>query len=271
MATTKLTELVYARYNPEAGHWYALDGRVVESVPGSKGDKMVSPSLRNAVKYNLRPGVTSISGPFDKPYLREWWGGIVYDAAMSLPVIENEPDDKRKDRVLADAQSISDKAREIGQQIHAFLNRYYAERALPDTEAGVNAVHAIDEWLTCLDATDIRGEVGGCCDRFGGTRDLDFRVDTRPCITDFKTVEDDKLDGYKPYEENGYQLAGYEELAGYLDARWWNVAIGRKTGRAVPVEWTEKDKTKCRAVWRHLVPVWQLRNKWNERIGGQSE
>src|SRR5512137_155708 len=137
------TELQYARYNPEAGHWYSNDGRVVELVPDAKGEKMVKPDKRHARKFDLGPGVTGVAGILAKDGLNRWLIEQAIDAAITLPAIENEPADARKKRIYDDYEAQSADAREKGTAIHAALNRYYDTRELPDCEVHANAVHAV--------------------------------------------------------------------------------------------------------------------------------
>lgn len=271
--TTKLTEISTVRFAPESGHWYTLDGKVVDAVPGADGRKMVKPDIRHARKFGLVPGVTTITRQLKSEGLDKWKQKQLLLAALTLPRIENEPLDFFATRVVDDFTQQASAAADLGTKLHAALNRYFLERLLPDYEAAVNAVHAVDEWLRELGATDIRGEVGFCVPgQFGGTADLTFRLGPITCVADSKTVEDTKLTKYEPYDENGWQLAGYGRGLGLLPSdRYFNIGIGRGSGLIAVSEWSLEDMTANFTAFGHLLALWQIRNKWTANKEDRSE
>jgi hypothetical protein len=260
--TTKLTELSYARFAPESGHWYSADGKVVDAVPSADGKKMVKPDRRHAKKFGLVVGTTTVSNQLKAAGLDYFKQQQLLMAAMTLPVLPNEPDEMRAMRILADAEAQAEAAANVGTLMHAALNRYFCEGLLPDNEPACNAVHAVDAWLRVLGATEIKGEVGFANADYGGTADLTFRIGPMLGVADFKTVEDAKLTNWKPYDSHGWQLAGYGKgLGGVPSDRYWNIAIGRGSGLIAPYEWP--DMTDNFEAFGLLLRLWQIRNKWN--------
>lgn len=260
----KLTELSYARFNPESGHWYSADGKVVDAVPSADGKKMVSPDIRHARKFGLVPGVTTITRQLRAPALDNWKAEQLLMAALTLPERDNEPLEIRAARIIKDYEAQAEAAALAGTRLHAALNRYFCERLLPDYEAAVNAAHAVDGWLRELGATEIKGEVGfAVAGQYGGTADLTFRVGPVLVVADFKTVEDKKLTGWQPHDNHGWQLAGYSKgLGGVPSDRYFNIAIGRGSGLATFYEWSQSDMTANFEAFDHLLRLWQIRNRW---------
>jgi hypothetical protein len=225
---------------------------------------MRAPELPDAREYGLVAGVTTLTRQLRAAGLEQWKVKQLLLAALTLPHIENEPLDLRAERILLDYEAQADAAAQAGTRLHAALNRYFCERLLPDYDAAVTAVHGVDEWLRGLGATDIKGEVGFCVPGlYGGTADLTFRLGPLLAVTDFKTVEDIKLTGYKPYDENGWQLAGYGRgLGGTPTDRYFNIGIGRGSGLIAVSEWTQENMERNFEAFDLLLRLWTNRNKW---------
>jgi hypothetical protein len=261
--TAKFTDVIIERFNPESGHWYDAQGRVVKQVPSAKGDKMCEPTIRHLAKFDLAPGVTSINRQVKAEGLERWKRHQLLLASLTLPRHANEPDDAFAVRVMEDYEAEGAKAADAGTAMHAAINRYYAERELPDTDAACTACHWIDEWLRGMGATDIQGEFGfRCGNLYGGTVDLRFRLGALAGYVDFKTVEDKNVDGYEPYEHHGWQLAGYGAGTGGVPSdRYWNIAIGRQTGKCMAYEWPQDDMRRNFQAFGLLLRLWQIRNR----------
>jgi hypothetical protein len=257
--TDKLVPVV-AEFAPEGGHWYNTDGKVVELVPDAKGKRLIPPDIRHARKLGLVPGVTTVTSQLRNERIVRYRIEQVLDAYGTLPRLTNEPEDSFRARVVVDADQHKVDAIDLGNLFHAQLHRYFAKRILPDTEAGVTAVHQVDDWLRDMGARDLDCERGFCLPgKFGGKPDLRFvGSDDFPCIVDYKTIEDDKLAGWrKPYPEHGWQLAGYRVGLGWPDTtRLINVAIGRTSGACKWYEWTAAEKAKNARIFNRLLGLW---------------
>lgn len=262
---TRFTEPQFARFNPEAGHWYDSAGRVVEAVPSADGKKMVRPDIRHARKLGLVPSVTAIVGQLKAAGLEVWKLQQLLEASLTLPTIANEPLEMRAARIISDYKEQADSAAQQGTRLHAAINRYYCEGLLPDFEVGCNAVHAIDEWRRGLGLTDVKGEVGFCLPElcYGGTADFTARLGADMVLVDFKSVDDKRLTKYRPYDENGYQLAGYAPGVGATrHDHWYNIAIGRGSGLIAVHQWSQEDIDTSIEAFGLLLRLWQIRNSW---------
>lgn len=270
--STRYTDVLTERFAPEGGRWYGPDAKVVSMVPSAKGDKLIKPKITHAAKFNLVPSVTHVLSQVRKEGFERWEKHQLLLAALTLPRGEGEPLEAFAVRVTEDWETQGKKARDAGAELHAAIDRYYADRILPDTEVGCTAVHWIDEWLRGMNATEIEGEYGFVVPgQYGGTIDCRFLIDGRRNYVDWKTVEDKVLDDYEPYEHHGWQLAGYGAGTGGTPAdRYWNVAIGRQSSRCVPYEWAFK-RSKAKDMpgmvenfdaWGHIFNLWQIRKGW---------
>lgn len=255
----------------EAGRWYNAKGEVVELVPSltaseaAKG-KVVKPSIKHAKHYGLVPSVTSIIRQMDKPGLTAWKLAGLLEASLTLPRIENEPLETFASRVLDDAGEQADKAADEGKAMHAAVESYFLTGKLPSTEIAFRACTEIDHWLSEHGYKVKAAERGFANVTFGGTPDLLLDGGGLDVLADIKTLEF-KGDGYKPYPENGWQLAGYGIGLGHLPSveQAYNIGIDRRTGECRFHQWTEEAHKENYEAFRALLLLWQIRNHWSPR------
>ena len=121
-----MTELPQPKIvEPEGGHWYSLDGRLIETVPSADGKKQVKCTLRHARKLQLAPGVTTITGSCDKPQLTRWKMEQVAIAACTLTRQVGETDESWQKRLLEESGKISKESRDEGTIIHKSIQHNF--------------------------------------------------------------------------------------------------------------------------------------------------
>ena len=279
----------HAEHAGEGGHWYDPATRqLVTGVPDAKGKRLVKPTLVHARKFGLVPGATTIANLLKSPGLTYYREDSLLDAALTLPVIANEPADTRKRRVRDDAEAHATHARNEGTVIHTVLHRYAEDHDLMDydklQQLYANVVKPVEmpdlHWLykACGEVGRIERELGGrgvhvvACEQgfatheFGGTIDRLWQFpDGSRAIVDFKGIEPSKLVKYHPYDEYGYQLAGYGFGLGWTPVdRYFNIAIARGLGLCAVYEWRPAKMVQNFAMFRALLHVWQVKNRWEE-------
>lgn len=129
MSDTLIFEpLVLTDTASEGGHWYTEDGRLVEAVRTSKGEYR-KPTLRDARKFNLAPGVTTIIGSASAPSLTRWLQRQAILAALTLPRRADESEADWMARVEIDMGATARAAAEEGTRIHAALECHFDARS----------------------------------------------------------------------------------------------------------------------------------------------
>lgn len=202
-----MAEPIIAERASVAGHWYDKEGNPVYEVIGNNGKKR-NTNLGDARKLGLLPSVTSIMNCAAKPGLQSWKDNQMIMACLTLPRIENEPEEAYIARIKRDADAHSAEARERGTLVHAFVQQGF-EGAKLEGEAlefyqsaleTVNAECGKQRW-NC--------EVSFATYRYGGKIDLI----SSEYLIDIKTTEK-SLDGIKTWDEHAQQLAAYDRNKG---------------------------------------------------------
>jgi len=239
-------------YTSESGHYYAQDGSPAYTQPNkSKGGDRPT-TLRDAMKLDLVPSVTTILNVAAKPQLERWKANQIMMAALTLPQVEGESLKDFESRIWADANAQSNEARDKGTEIHGYIEAYFETGAYADNPYVIGVVSALDlsfgnqEWKAEKSFASPLG--------FGGKIDLY----SDGVVVDYKTK--DKLDFKKPmtYPENLMQLSAYRKGLELPNAKTANVFIQRDLidGKAsVKVEIHEEDywdRFEC------LLTYWQL-------------
>lgn len=190
-----------ADYATEGGHWYAKDGTPAYTVIGKDGKERPT-TLRDARKLKLLPSVTSIMGLAAKPGLTNWIIDQHILACLTLPNIDGEAEADYIKRLKEDAKAQSEKARENGTRIHAWIEQGFSGDIPPE---GVpyfqSALKTIEQ--DCGDC-EWFPEKSFAAHGYGGKIDLHNDA----YLIDVKTTEKD-LSNIKTWDEHAMQLAAY--------------------------------------------------------------
>jgi hypothetical protein len=191
-----------ADYASESGHWYQKDGTPCYSIIGKNGKERPT-TLRDARTTNLVPSVTTILSVAAKPGLINWMVDQGILAALTMPRLENEPEETYIARIKADSKAQAKKAAERGTQIHGWV-----EKGFLGLEVGEGKPFYESARKTLLEAcgeVEWKAEKSFATDRYGGKVDLhsnEYVVDVKSTEKDLKTI--------KTWDEHALQLSAYD-------------------------------------------------------------
>jgi hypothetical protein len=237
----------------ENGHWYTKDGTPAYTTIGKTGER--STTLRDARKLGLLPSVTTINGLLSKAGLDTWKQQQVLLAALTLPRMENEPEQEWLSRVMQDSKATGREAAERGTAIHAVIEAYFDQVYMPEKPAYLDAINsalknAFGEQLW-LSEKSFGHPLG-----FGGKCDL---MAKSGFVVDFKTKETD-LDKVDVYFEHEMQLAAYREGFGLPTARCAIIFVNGTTNQVKLIEVEEQKLQNSWECFQHLLRVYQIKN-----------
>lgn len=101
-------------------HWYKPDGTPCHQVPTKDGKGMRAVNLRWDRSLRLLPSVTNVISIKAKPALENYKIEQALMAAITLPRLNEEPEDKFMERVIVDMGEHSRKAAAFGTRIHKY-------------------------------------------------------------------------------------------------------------------------------------------------------
>jgi len=252
----------------ESGHWY--DAKTAEpryTVPNkSKPGEFRATTIRDAKANGYVPSVTTITRAcLPAPGLEMWKMDQTIMSALTLPVIEGETLEDRKERIKTDAKEQATKAAEFGTNVHTAIERFMAGQTVePEFEPFcIAALAELEKEIPGFTLEKCEAErsfvhsslpYGGKVDLH--SRDLNF-------VLDFKTKSFGPTDKVQPYDEQFIQLAAYKEgLSMLLSARVLNVFISTTTPGLVRI--VEHDPAKHEKWWsafKSMFETWQIL-KW---------
>lgn len=256
----------------EGGHWYDRHGNLVETVTKAKGGAK-APTLREARKLDLAPGVTTIIRSAAAPGLETWKRNQSILAALTLTRQPEETDAAYLARVAADADAQAKVAREEGTRIHAALELAYSGKPFDDAyKQHVEAVSALVADITGYDERWLPEK--GVASVWGYGTKVDLH--SEKWVLDFKGTDGDqaRLDKLKIYDEHKMQLAaGREALAPRSEewkpgqvqssARCAIVYVSRThPGAVAAIEVTQQELAQGRCMFAYLLQFWQSKNNW---------
>lgn len=213
----------------DGSHWYYPDGQSCYELPKKDGSGTKVPTLADARKLNLIPGVTSILKLLHKQALVEWLIEQAVLAVVTTPRSPDEGTDAFIDRVLRQ-QRVQDeeaqRARDKGTEIHdalemAFLGKI--DDVNPDIVPWIRP--AFDDLR--MRGTLVASEINVVGHGYAGRVDLIQRDNASEelMIWDFKSTK--KLPKDAPWTEHRLQLSAY--------ARAYSEEVFKKFGKVIPI------------------------------------
>lgn len=120
----------------EGGHWYTRGGEQIDTVQAKNGNAR-RPTVRDARKHGWLPGCTTIVKCAAAPALTMWQAKETVRACAELgppmmtiadgkPMMVETFEDYRR-RVAARVAAITDRARDIGTEVHGNFSRYVSD------------------------------------------------------------------------------------------------------------------------------------------------
>jgi len=226
-------------------------------VTGANGNQRDT-TLRDARKLNLFPSVTGILDLIAKPALTNWLIDQNILAALTIPRVDGESDEKLCRRIKHDGREEGKAAAQVGTDIHDAIERVWCGvDAVVYREIALEAVVAIRDY-TQDDVWNTETSVVG--DGYGGKVDLH---NEHYCI-DYKTknitdeVWEKSLTDKPPklaYDEHCMQLSAYDKALGGWGRKLVNVFVDRTIpGRVIIHEWDVNMYDR----FELLVKFWQL-------------
>lgn len=241
----------------EGGHWYDRQGRLIETVPGSKGDP-VRPDIRHARKFDLAPGCTTIIRAAHREQLVQYRERQVLMAALTLSRLPGESDDGFVDRVLRDSKEHAKQAAEQGSDVHGRIERRVAG------DPWVLAADLELQRLTGVPLSKWLSEVP-CVSEFGFATKSDLHYcdaqDATAWVVDVKT-KDGTLGDLRLWDEHYQQLAATRQALGLPRARCAIVFVSRTEPQAIAIEADEPDLRDGWECFRCLLGYWQAKNRY---------
>lgn len=251
----------------ESWHWYNEGGTPVWDVPSADGKSKINPTLREARKFGLLPGVTGVNKQLANPFLESWKQENAIKFAFANPVKPGESLEDYIRRVSWLADSVGRDAAEAGKLIHKDVEEFFLEGTYPVAAASKRAVDTIAGWLKAEGYTKFTPEAsfGVRAKGYGGRVDLlAQRDDESAAVLDFKTCDIVKI--RTPYDSWGYQLAAYKSGLGLHPAsRVISVPIDRGTGETKFMEWGEAEQESNLRIFQYTFELWCLRKNYDPR------
>ena len=241
-------------------HWYTSTGEPMHWVTGANGNQRDT-TLRDARKLNLFPSVTGILDLIAKPALTNWLIDQNILAALTIPRVDGESDEKLCRRIKHDGREEGKAAAQVGTDIHDAIEKMWKGESVKPEDYGAiahEAIHAIIDHTQEADFWTAETTVVG--DGYGGKVDLH---NEHYCI-DYKTknitdeVWEKSLTDKPPklaYDEHCMQLSAYDKALGGWGRKLVNVFVDRTIpGRVIIKEWDVNMYDR----FELLVKFWQL-------------
>lgn len=244
----------------ESAHWYAQDGSPQYERTAKNGNQRAT-TLADARKENLVPSVTTILKVAARPSLEIWIQNQILLAALTLPRLDNEPEDAWVKRVVEDSKQHAKQSAEFGTAVHAAAQGYYEGESIPADLFNIvmPAITAIKDKYGAPEWQAERSFAHPL--RFGGKTDLS----ASGIVIDFKTKAFTEADIKKglSYDEHMMQLAAYRVGLGLEGATCANVFISTTTPGLVHIdEYSPDDLIRAWAMFLNLLSYWKLKNKF---------
>lgn len=269
MTNSKESLFRYASRAAEAGHWYDPVRRVlVYGVPSADGSRTIAPTLREARKFGLLPGITKIISMLERPMLTRWKRRQSILSALTLPRGPDQSEAEWLAAVEADADEHAAQAAARGTEIHAAIQAAVELRPYPDDLQPF--VAAVDQHLLLTYGCGIgsgsgwESEVVAIGDDYATKADMLHRE--RRWLLDFKSTESEEP---ALYDDHHMQLAATRAALGMHDLRCAIVFVHRTDpDKVVSVAANPADLDRGLSMFRCLLSLWQIRNSYFP-VGGR--
>jgi hypothetical protein len=245
----------------ESNHWYAKDGKPAYSVMGANG-KERSTTLRDARKMNLVPSVTTIIKSAASPSLEMWKLNQMMLAALTLPRVDNEPEEEFIARIQRDSKEHAKMAAERGTAVHTAVESMYSgvmHAEFADHQAGVYREIEKEFGVTEFQPEKAFAHELG----YGGKLDLFTpNYQDRGLVIDIKTKEFSDPSKVAGYDEHMMQLAAYRVGVDLPNADCANVFVSVTVpGLVVINKWSQEDLARGWEMFNGLLTYWQAKNQ----------
>jgi hypothetical protein len=239
----------------ESTHFYTREGKPAYTVEAKAGHQRPT-TVRDARKLGLVPSVTTVIRCAAAPGLEYWKTQQAILAALTLPRLQDEPEESYLSRILSDSKEQARKAAARGTEIHAAIQGHYegkppAEEFWPHVRG---AVAEVEKWMKGpWTAERSFSHVMG----FGGKVDLSHQW----AVLDFKSKEFGPDDDLRTWDEQGMQIGAYRE--GLLTPRAKGAIVyvsATHPGLAKLIEIPEEELQKGWKCFYSLLHFWQAKN-----------
>jgi hypothetical protein len=243
----------------ESLHWYGRDGSPQYTVTAKNGNPRAT-TLADARKMNLVPSVTTIIKSAASPGLEAWKLNQMLLAALTLPRIENEPEEEFVQRIVKDSKEHAKMAAERGSAVHSAIESMYSgvmHSDYAEHQAGCYRAIELEYGITEFQPEKAFAHEFG----FGGKVDL-FSREGNGVVLDVKSKEFSDPTKVQGFDEHMMQLAAYRMGLDLPDARCANVFVSVTVpGLVVVKEWSQEDLARGWAMFYALLKYWQAKNQ----------
>jgi hypothetical protein len=242
----------------ESTHFYTREGKPAYTVEAKAGHQRPT-TVRDARKLGLVPSVTTVIRCAAAPGLEYWKTQQAILAALTLPRLQDEPEESYLSRILSDSKEQARKAAARGTEIHAAIQGHYegkppAEEFWPHVRG---AVAEVEKWMKGpWTAERSFSHVMG----FGGKVDLSHQW----AVLDFKSKEFGPDDDLRTWDEQGMQIGAYRE--GLLTPRAKGAIVyvsATHPGLAKLIEIPEEELQKGWKCFYSLLQFWKAKNNFD--------
>lgn len=243
----------------ESLHWYGRDGTPQYTVTAKNGNQRAT-TLADARKMSLVPSVTTIIKSAASPGLEAWKLNQMLLAALTLPRIENEPEEEFVQRIVKDSKEHAKMAAERGSAVHSAIESMYSgvmHSEYAEHQAGCYRAIELEYGITEFQPEKAFAHELG----FGGKVDL-FSREGSGVVLDVKSKEFSDPTKVQGFDEHMMQLAAYRRGLDLPDARCANVFVSVTVpGLVVVKEWSQEDLARGWAMFYSLLKYWQAKNQ----------
>lgn len=240
-------------------HWYGRDGTPQYTVTAKNGNQRAT-TLADARKMNLVPSVTTIIKSAASPGLEAWKLNQMLLAALTLPRIDNEPEEEFVQRIVKDSKEHAKMAAERGSAVHSAIESMYSgvmHSEYAEHQAGCYRAIELEYGITEFQPEKAFAHEFG----FGGKVDL-FSREGNGVVLDVKSKEFSDPTKVQGFDEHMMQLAAYRMGLDLPDARCANVFVSVTVpGLVVVKEWSQEDLARGWMMFYALLKYWQAKNQ----------